>query len=674
MFRKYILIKPYLDAQEAKDIYEVINREYSPIPTPTHHDIGNLDDLCRTEEFTVVRHSIGDDEEFVTVGPTKINNVERTPGNIPCIYHELFNRKDRGWEEPYGRDRNCTSEDIMDIIDICLCSSREDEERGTRGVKLRAETYSWGLTIGEEQCLVVHGGITQSQPRRYGVLIERSCAHTTQEDDRGVLDSIALCGRVDNLIARGVGSRSWGSVIPEANTVHYIVRSGTGSRGYGYIKNHKKTVKNGQARTRESEEYKKKPKIQSRSQKSQASVKSSQKWALQQNGKDKVVISKALTSSLSSSSHVEMEKAHKGMGFALDPLTKEAQAVTSRNDSLAILEYHIEEYTDDIVHDFERRLETIWDKSVNRVHILDFEGLTPEMRRDLAVRLRMVYTGEDRKQFILASGLHTEQEMAQDGFRAYWTQSERIVPDKGDFRDYWIKISSDRDFLGPAPSYVHIKDPVRRLCHKMIACTISGRGQGPKKVTGIDLFYLRSMDRRTANVPYLLAQYLFRNSEGRKSGARLSGGHFIGHLAEHFGLVSDEGLREGPPPPPPAPQPRTMSQRIKRIEEDMRDLQNDVVGLLGVVESFTTEKSRVSTWLISCMTQLMDASGHPYHAFDSTLVGSLRMPYQRRVRPRTRDASTFAAPHADDQPDPCSLSPLIIIFCGSVLYITLMKL
>ncbi|GJX10471.1 hypothetical protein Tco_0200330, partial [Tanacetum coccineum] len=38
---------------------------------------------------------------------------------------------------------------------------------------------------------------------------------------------------------------------------------------YGYIKNHKKRVKNGQARTRESEEYKKKPNNQSRSQKSQ---------------------------------------------------------------------------------------------------------------------------------------------------------------------------------------------------------------------------------------------------------------------------------------------------------------------------------------------------------------------------------------------------------------------
>ncbi|GKF92037.1 hypothetical protein Tco_0278756, partial [Tanacetum coccineum] len=32
-------------------------------------------------------------------------------------------------------------------------------------------------------------------------------------------------------------------------------------------------------------------------------------------------------------------------------------------------------------------------------------------------------------------------------------------------------------------------------------------------------------------------------AEGRKSGARLSGGHFIGRLAAYFGLVTDEGLR-----------------------------------------------------------------------------------------------------------------------------------
>ncbi|GJV41073.1 hypothetical protein Tco_1419513, partial [Tanacetum coccineum] len=67
--------------------------------------------------------------------------------------------------------------------------------------------------------------------------------------------------------------------------------------------------------------------------------------------------------------------------------------------------------------------------------------------------------------------------------------------------------------------------------------------QAPEKVTTTDQFYLRSMDRGAANVPYPLAQYLFRHAEGRKSGARLSRGHFIGRLAHHFGLVSDDRLR-----------------------------------------------------------------------------------------------------------------------------------
>ncbi|GKB16483.1 hypothetical protein Tco_0850406 [Tanacetum coccineum] len=37
-------------------------------------------------------------------------------------------------------------------------------------------------------------------------------------------------------------------------------------------------------------------------------------------------------------------------------------------------------YTEDIVRNFEQSLGTIWDRSVNRVHILDFKGLTLEMR------------------------------------------------------------------------------------------------------------------------------------------------------------------------------------------------------------------------------------------------------------------------------------------------------
>ncbi|GJU78156.1 hypothetical protein Tco_1275226 [Tanacetum coccineum] len=212
-------------------------------------------------------------------------------------------------------------------------------------------------------------------------------------------------------------------------------------------------------------------------------------------------------------------------------------------------------------------------------------------------------------------------------------------------------ISSDRDFLGPAPSYVYIRDPVRRLCPRMIACSISGRGQGAEK-------------------------YLFRCVERRKSGDRLFEGYFIGCLAAYFGLVGDQGLRAGalravedapiadkgaqvvpapvqaPQPPPPAPQPHTMSQRIDRLEEEVRELRQSVVGLRGVVESSITEHTRVSTWMISCMTQLMDASGRTYQAFNNTLVGSSRLSCERHVRPSTGDVSTSAAPQTDDPPNP----------------------
>ncbi|GJZ18628.1 hypothetical protein Tco_0554751 [Tanacetum coccineum] len=93
----YLFFKPYLDAQDGKDIYEIINTDYSSIPIPAHRDISDPDELCQTEEFTVIRYSIGSCKEFITVGLSKISIVEKTPSSMSCIYHELFNKKDRGW-------------------------------------------------------------------------------------------------------------------------------------------------------------------------------------------------------------------------------------------------------------------------------------------------------------------------------------------------------------------------------------------------------------------------------------------------------------------------------------------------------------------------------------------------------------------------------------------------
>ncbi|GJR44330.1 hypothetical protein Tco_1312433 [Tanacetum coccineum] len=68
-------------------------------------------------------------------------------------------------------------------------------------------------------------------------------------------------------------------------------------------------------------------------------------------------------------------------------------------------------------------------------------------------------------------------------------------------------------------------------------------GQALEKVTATDLFYLRSMDEGMAvNVPYLLAQYLFRHAD---RWIVVGLGYLAGicrRLAEHFELVIEEGL------------------------------------------------------------------------------------------------------------------------------------
>ncbi|GKB77099.1 hypothetical protein Tco_0943994 [Tanacetum coccineum] len=94
-------------------------------------------------------------------------------------------------------------------------------------------------------------------------------------------------------------------------------------------------------------------------------------------------------------------------------------------------------------------------------------------------------------------GLHTTNEIESDGFGAYWAKSARQIPDKGDLSAYWRGISSEGDFLSTTPSYIAIRDPMLRLCH------------------------------RSVNIPYLFAQYLRRFSSGRKYETMISRGHFI---------------------------------------------------------------------------------------------------------------------------------------------------
>ncbi|GKC31657.1 hypothetical protein Tco_1038951 [Tanacetum coccineum] len=187
------------------------------------------------------------------------------------------------------------------------------------------------------------------------------------------------------------------------------------------------------------------------------------------------------------------------------------------------------EYTDADISDFEERLERIYSREIHRVQVVDFQGMPELMRDGLFARMVMEHRDDaggarrrlSWRQFILALGLHTGEEMESLGFAS---------------------ISTDGDFLRPLPSYTLIKDPMLRLCHRMMAHSIARRSQAPEKVTMTDLFYLRGLDVGSVNIPYLLARYLRRFAAGRKSMAHISGGQFIARLAEHFGPLTAEIL------------------------------------------------------------------------------------------------------------------------------------
>ncbi|GJX62504.1 hypothetical protein Tco_0295404 [Tanacetum coccineum] len=83
------------------------------------------------------------------------------------------------------------------------------------------------------------------------------------------------------------------------------------------------------------------------------------------------------------------------------------------------------------------------------------------------------------------------------------------------------------------------------------------------------------------------------------------------------------------PPPPPSAAARTIPQRLGRLEEDVQGLRRDVGSLRGLMKRSMTDQGRFSTWMISCMAQLMDASGLTYQAFDGTFRGSSPLAFQR---------------------------------------------
>nr|GEV53530.1 hypothetical protein [Tanacetum cinerariifolium] len=126
------------------------------------------------------------------------------------------------------------------------------------------------------------------------------------------------------------------------------------------------------------------------------------------------------------------------------------------------------------------------------------------------------------------------------------SESERMILGKGDLHDYWTSISTDGDFLVPPPSYTLIRDLVLRLCHRMMAHSIAGRSQPPKKFVArlAEHFRLLTAEILGARQPNAVASApkVFEDAHANDQGSQ-----------------ADLAPVQGPqPPPPPSVAARTI--------------------------------------------------------------------------------------------------------------------
>ncbi|GKB20408.1 hypothetical protein Tco_0854331 [Tanacetum coccineum] len=146
------------------------------------------------------------------------------------------------------------------------------------------------------------------------------------------------------------------------------------------------------------------------------------------------------------------------------------------------LRFNTQGYSEEEEKDYEIRLANIYYRKIHQIQVLDFARLS-EINKgdgdlDMTERLRMQHRGDDGEvlfmTFIWRELL--EEEMQTEGFRAYWEAGLRRIATKAYLINYWTMNASEGDFLGLPPSYTLIREPLRRLCHRLITFTISSRG------------------------------------------------------------------------------------------------------------------------------------------------------------------------------------------------------
>ncbi|GJS94444.1 hypothetical protein Tco_0801412 [Tanacetum coccineum] len=83
-----------------RNTYKMSGMDLSGAPQSENiNDAQPNEGLCRVENFEVIKYTIGDNEEFLSICTRECNSWERIVNGVSTIYHENFRKKDEGWTD-----------------------------------------------------------------------------------------------------------------------------------------------------------------------------------------------------------------------------------------------------------------------------------------------------------------------------------------------------------------------------------------------------------------------------------------------------------------------------------------------------------------------------------------------------------------------------------------------
>ncbi|GKE64213.1 hypothetical protein Tco_1518374, partial [Tanacetum coccineum] len=224
--------------------------------------------------------------------------------------------------------------------------------------------------------------------------------------------------------------------------------------------------------------------------------------------------------------------------------------------------------------------------------IFDFGGLTDLMAKGLSGRMLMEHRDAQGQGVWRGSmGLHTAEKIESVGFGAYWAESARQIPDKGDLSAYWREISSVGDFFGTAPSYTFIRD----------RCL--GWGQFVARLA--EHFGLLTKERLQGLT--VIVRYLPETDMAELICEELDDIEGAPNVVE-----GDQAILTPVQAPQPPPAARTISQRLARLEEDVHGIQVSLGKQHEVVNMMAKDFSIFTVWVAGGISQLLDSAGATY--------------------------------------------------------------